>query len=108
TLMPFSSAIVGEYPQLVFSQTFYSGNMIMLALGALLQNRHVHRHPSLWSAPVTLGFYRAARFRSFGLVVVAGVAIGLTWLLPSTGNVAFLLMIPITILSRRIESAASR
>jgi uncharacterized membrane protein len=80
SLMPFSSALAGQYPRMLFSQWFYSSNM----------------------------FYRGARFRSSGLVVVALVAVGITMFVPASGNAAFMLMIPISMLSRRVEQRAER
>jgi hypothetical protein len=54
---------------------------------------------------VTVGFYRAARFRSLGLMVVALAAVGIAMVVPGGGNAAFMLMGPISILSRRVEHA---
>jgi uncharacterized membrane protein len=108
SLMPFSSALAGEYPRMLFSQWFYSSTMILLALLGLLKYRYVFRHPELWATPVTVGFYRGARFRSLGLVVVALVAVGITMVVPGSGNAAFMLMIPISILSRRVEQRSER
>ena len=103
SLMPFSSAIVGQYPQFLFSQAFYSANQMMLATLSILISGHVFAHPGLWSTPITSGFYRAARFRSIGLILVAGVAIGITRIVPGAGNAAFMLMAPIAMVSARIE-----
>jgi uncharacterized membrane protein len=103
SLTPFSSAIVGEYPQSLFSQAFYSANQMMLATLSMLICGHVFAHPGLWSMPITSGFYRAARFRSIGLILVAGVAIGIARIVPGAGNAAFMLMAPIAMVSARIE-----
>jgi uncharacterized membrane protein len=103
SLLPFSSALAGEYARMWFSQVFYSTNLVLLGAAALLMYRHVRRHPELWATAVTAGFYRAARFRILGLMVIAVVAIAIAARVPGLGNVAFALMIPITILSRRIE-----
>jgi uncharacterized membrane protein len=91
----------------LFSQVFYSTNMILLGTAALLMSRHIHRHPELWATTVTPGFYRAARFRIVGLMVIALVAIAIAAWVPGLGNVAFVLMSPITIISRRIERRAA-
>ena len=106
SLMPFCSALVGQFGDVLFAQFFYSAIMILLSIGALMKARYVVRHPELWAHPVTLGFYRAARVRTVGLMVVAVAAIGVNMLLPAAGNAAFLLMIPISIVSRRTERAA--
>jgi uncharacterized membrane protein len=108
SLMPFSSALAGEYSRMLFSQCFYSANMILLAFLGLVKYRYVFRHPELWATPVSVGFYRGARFRSMGLMVVALVAIGITRLVPGAGNAAFMLMAPISSLSRRVEQRAQK
>ena len=104
SLMPFSSSLSGEHSRMLFAQAFYSGNMILLALGGLMLAHHVYHHPELCHPPVPAGFYRAALFRIFGLVVVALVAVGISLIVPGAGNVAFMLMMPISVLSKRIES----
>ena len=76
---------------------------MMLATLSILISGHVFAHPGLWSTPITSGFYRAARFRSIGLILVAGVAIAITRIVPGAGNAAFMLMAPITMVSARIE-----
>jgi TMEM175 potassium channel family protein len=106
SLMPFSSALAGEYSRMLFSQIVYSGNMTLLAIGGLLNNRYVFRHPELWSEPVTVGFYRGSIFRTAGLIVVAITAVGIAMVIPGAGNAAFLLMVPISIVSKRIEQRA--
>ena len=107
SLVPFSSALAGEYARMLFSQVFYSTNMVLLGAAALLMSRHIHRHPELWATTVTAGFYRAARFRIVGLMVIALVAVAIAAWVPGLGNVAFALMSPITIISRRIERRAA-
>jgi uncharacterized membrane protein len=108
SLMPFSSALSGEYGRMLLSQWVYSSNMMLLALLGLLKWRHVFRHPELWDTPMTVGLYRGARFRCLGLMVVALVAIGITRVVPGAGNMAFMLMFPISILSRRVEDGAGK
>ena len=103
SLMPFSSALAGEYSQMLVSQVIYSLNMIALTVGALLIVRYVFHHPDLWSTPVTTGFYRASLFRLAGLIAIAILAIGITKVLPGAGNAAFMLMLPMSIISKRIE-----
>jgi uncharacterized membrane protein len=103
SLMPFSSAITGQFALVLFSQIFYSANMLLLAAVALAINRHVSRHPALQSEPMSAGFYRAARFRMVGLMSIAVATVGIARLLPGAGNVAFMLMMPISIISRRVE-----
>jgi uncharacterized membrane protein len=106
SLMPFSSAITGEFALVFFSQVFYSGNMMLMAAVALAINRHVSRHPALQGEPMSAGFYRAARFRMVGLMLIAVATVGIARLVPGAGNVAFMLMMPISIISRRMDRRA--
>jgi uncharacterized membrane protein len=108
SLMPFSSALAGEYGRMLFAQCFYSANMILLSLLSLQECRYVFRHPDLWATSLSAGFYRGARFRSLGLIVVALVAVGIATVIPGAGNGAFMLMGPISMLGRRIERAGRR
>ena len=103
SLMPFSSALAGEYSRMLFSQIVYSANMTLLAIGGLLNNHYVFHHRELWSEPITRGFYRGSLFRTAGLIVVAIGAVGISMVIPGAGNVAFMLMIPISIISKRVE-----
>jgi uncharacterized membrane protein len=103
SLMPFASALVGQYGSILFSQIFYSAHIMLLSVAAFLMNRYVCHHPELWSADLPKQFYRAARFRALGLMVVAFLAIGITAAAPGLGSVAFVLMWPINRESRRIE-----
>ena len=92
SLMPFSSALSGEFGATLFSQIFYSMNMSLLALLALLIARHIYQHPELWHPPMSKGAYLGSRFRIAGLIVISAVAIGIASVLPAGGNVAFMLM----------------
>jgi hypothetical protein len=88
---------------MVFSQVVYSTNMTLLAVGGLLNLRYIFRHPELWSAPITPGFYRGSLFRIAGLIVIAFSAVGLTMVVRGAGNAAFMLMMPISMISKRLE-----
>lgn len=104
SLMPFSSALSGEFGAALFSQIFYSINMILLAILALLIARHIFNHPEICGTSMPKGAYYAARFRILGLIVISFVAIGIAAVLPAGGNVAFMLMMIIGPMSRRIEA----
>ena len=108
SLMPFSSALAGQYSGMLFSQIVYSTNMTLLAIGGLLNSRYVFRHPEIWSEPYTLGHYRGSLFRTGGLIVVAIAAIGIAMVIPGAGNAAFMLMIPISKISKRVERRAAQ
>ena len=107
SLMPFSSALTGEYGGALVSQILYSINMALLGIMALLKSRYVYRHPALCGTPMPLALFKGARLRTAGLIAVALVAIVITWAVPGKGgigNAAFMLMIIFGKISRHIES----
>jgi uncharacterized membrane protein len=105
SLMPFSSSLAGEYGAQLVSQVIYSINMLLLSLVALLTGRYVHRHPELCGVPMPLGQFRAARIRLSGLALISVVAVLIAayiqW--PAASNIAFMLMMVIGPISRRVE-----
>lgn len=107
SLMPFSSALSGEFGDALFSQIFYSLNMTFLSILAILIARYIHKHPELCIHPMPESTYRAARFRVGGLIVISAVAVGIAMVLPAGGNMAFMLMMVIMPISRRIEARAA-
>jgi uncharacterized membrane protein len=110
SLMPFSSALSGEYGRVLLSQVVFSANMALLGVSALLILNYVRRHPELGPAPMPAALYRGARLRIVGVIVVSAmaVAIGAFIPFPAMGNIAFMLMAVITPLSRRVERNAAR
>jgi uncharacterized membrane protein len=107
SMMPFSSSLTGEYGYALASQVFYSINMMMLGVLALLKSRYVYLHPELCSPPMPRAVFLGARLRTAGLVFVAFVAILISWAIPDRGvigNVAFMLMIIFGRVGRRIEA----
>jgi len=104
SLIPFSSALSGEFGSKWFSQIFYSLNLTFLSLSAMLLARYIYRHPGLCVHPMSEGTYRAARVRIAGLIVISAVAIVISSYLPGAGNMAFMLMMVIMPISRRIEA----
>ncbi len=105
SLMPFSSALTGEFGSRLVSQVVYSANMAALGVAALLVLRHVYRHPELGPAPMLPGRYRAARIRIGGVILISVVAVVIAAFspIPAIGNTAFMLMAVISPWSRRIE-----
>jgi len=105
SLMPFSSALSGEYGNVLLSQVVFSINMALLGVTALLVLEYVHRHPELGAAPMPRSIYVGARLRIVGVIAISAVAVllGAFLTIPAMGNIAFCLMAVISPLSRRIE-----
>jgi uncharacterized membrane protein len=104
SLLPFSSALIGEHPAFFWAQVFYAANMAALALAAIAQIAHVENHPELCHTPVPPHVARGARFRCWSLVAVAVLAVVLAAIDPRIGTLAFMLMIVLARVSRRRES----
>jgi uncharacterized membrane protein len=107
SLLPFSSALVGEHP-FFSAQVFYAANMAALALLAIAQISYVEKHPELCHVPVPPHIARGARFRCWSLVAVAGLAVALAAIDPRIGTAAFMLMILLARASRRREAREAR
>jgi uncharacterized membrane protein len=104
SLLPFVSALSGQYSGALVSQALYSTVVLFMSWMALLCNRHVFRHPELCGdTPMPEGAYRAARLRSAGLMAIALVAVGLSSLRAGAGNAAFLLMVLVGRTARKLE-----
>jgi len=103
SLMPFSSALVGEHGRDLLSQIIYSLNMFALAVAALLTWSHIHFHPETALMAIPAPIYRGARIRLLGLMLISVVAVAISWVLPTAGNMAFMLMAVLMPLSRRAE-----
>ncbi len=105
SLMPFSSALSGEYGGDLLAQIVFSTNMAWLGVMALLVLRYIHGHPQLSDAPMSGALYRGARFRLGGIILISVIAvlIGAVIRVPALGNMAFALMLVTSPLSRAIE-----
>ncbi len=103
SLMPFASALGGEYAGVLFAQIVYSAHMILLSTFSLLVVRYLCRHPELWASEVPARFYHGARFRTLSLMAVAVVAVPINAAAPGFGSTAFILMFPLTRIGRRLE-----
>ena len=104
SLMPFASALSGEYGGALFSQVFYSAIMACLAVMALLMGGYVHRHHELTITPMPQVVYRGMRIRTLGLVIISLCAIVIAAYIPFAGNAAFSLMLFIGFAVRRMEA----
>ena len=108
SMMPFSAALVGEHGRALVSQIVYSLNMAALATLAWLTWRYIYRHPELSRVALPAATYRGARFRLFGLMLISAVAVALQYAIPTLGSIAFVLMMVIMPISRRIERGGER
>jgi uncharacterized membrane protein len=101
--LPFASSLTGQFAGMFAAQAVYAATMVGMALASMSIVRHIWRHPELCHDPMPRGHYVAAMFRSFGIIVSAGTALGIAFWKPLFATFAFMLMIVFTGISRRIE-----
>lgn len=105
SLLPFSSALVGEYGRLFAPQVVYALNMAALSLAAIWQLDHLQKHPELcYPSPFPRHVAKAARFRCWSLAAVAALAIVIATVDPRLGTLAFMLMLLLGPMGRRMEA----
>jgi uncharacterized membrane protein len=107
SLMPFSAALLGEFPTTGVAQVAYNGNMVILGLLGLWKIAYVRRHPELTSHPMEPGTYHATLFRVGGLIGagIAAMVLSLT-LGTSFATLTYLSMIPFGRYGRHLEQKA--
>jgi uncharacterized membrane protein len=107
SLMPFSAALLGEFPATTIAEVAYNGNMAILGLLGLWKLLYVRHHPELASHPMEPGTYHASLYRIGGLIA-AGVAalILAVWLRTPYATLAYLSMIPFGRYGRHLEHKA--
>jgi uncharacterized membrane protein len=93
SLLPFSSALLGEQQDHFISHVFYDLNMAGLALATLWQVGYLERHPELCDPPVPADAAHGARVRGWVLVGLAMLSMGVAAWNPHIGTLPFILMI---------------
>lgn len=108
SLMPFSSALIGEHPGLVGSHAVYAGNLVGIELAVLLRSRHLGRHPELFAPDADV---RPALlwFRPLAVVACAGASltVALLWT-PQFSSLAYLALVPLVLAWERRADRARR
>lgn len=107
SLMPFSSALVGEHAGAFVSQCFYAGNMIVLSATALAMLIIARRSPVLLTAPLSNAVFVGSRFRIVSLIAISAVAIVIASFAPAFATIVFALMPLVGHISRRLAVKAA-
>jgi len=108
SLMPFSSALVGEHTRHFLSQAFYAANMAALAAATLWQLAHLVAHPELCEPPLPRAVAAGARMRCWSLIALAALACALGWWVPRFASAVFVLMFLLARIARRVEARAAQ
>ena len=104
SMMPFSSALTGEFGGEFIAQVIYAANMTALALVSIWQYRHLDQHRELTHNGFSLDVVNAGRFRCWSLVVTALLAVAIAWFFPRIATMAFALMPLLSRVSRRFHT----
>lgn len=106
SLIPFSSALVGQYSGGFVSQCFYAGNLAGLSISALWMLVTARKTPSLMNAPLATSIYVASRFRLGSLIALCMAAVIIAWFAPPFATIVFASMPVMRIVSRRLAAKA--
>ncbi|MDB5733086.1 MAG: hypothetical protein JWQ03_2981 [Variovorax sp.] len=90
SLLPFSTALMGEYGDRVTPAAIYAGHLAALALATLLRTSHFLRHPALQTLEISIGAVRRMRLHTGLFAACALAALGLAFLMPGWNMLALL------------------
>ena len=79
--------------------------MGVLAVLSLMVSRHITGQPSLLRAPVSPAAMRAGQLRAIGVLAISAAAVPIAMIWPRGGQIAFLLMLLVIPLTKRLERA---
>jgi uncharacterized membrane protein len=90
SLIPFPTALMGDYPTNRLAVSFYGWVMFLMALGFVLMRRHLHRNPSLVRDSVDRALFRRGTLYSVVMGPLAYAAgAGLAWASESVAFVCY-------------------
>ncbi len=93
SLLPFSTALVGDWGDRVTPAAIYAGHLAALALVAWLRTTHFLRHPSLQVLEISTGAIHAMRLRTRLFAACASAAFVLAFVVPGWNMLAMLPMV---------------
>jgi len=97
SLLPFSTALLGEYGNLPVAAAVYSANLLVVALLSSLRTWHLLRMPELHAPGLTAEVAQRLRLRAWALTGCAAAALVLAFFLPGWNMLA---MLPTALLPR--------
>ena len=100
SLMPFSTALIGEYGGLPAAAVVYAGNMLAITLTGALRTRELLHQPRVHVEPLPEPVIRSLKLRSYALPACAATAFALGFFFPGWNMLAMLPMLFIPARSR--------
>lgn len=97
SLLPFTSAVMGEYGGYRTPYVLYSAHLTLMGLVSLRRTSHLVRHPELHGPDLTAAVARSLRIRVWMLVGCSAAAFVLAFIIPAWNMFA---MLPTALMSR--------
>jgi len=93
SLMPFSTALIGEHGSLPAAAVIYAGNMLAISLTGALRTRELLHQPHVHIGTLQAPVIRTLKMRSYVLPACAATACGLGFFFPGWNMLAMLPMV---------------
>jgi uncharacterized membrane protein len=100
SLMPFSTALIGEHGNLPAAAVVYAGNMLAITLTGALRTRELLRQPRVHVEALEAQVLRTLKMRAYVLPACAAAAFALGFFFPGWNMLAMLPMVLIPARSR--------
>jgi uncharacterized membrane protein len=104
SVIPFSSAMIGEHNELFTSHVIYAANIILIEVSVILRNMHLKRHPELLAEPDEP--WGGVDWVAVGSITTAALAsVVMAAYIPEWASIAYALNAPISRIGHRLFGA---
>ena len=93
SLLPFSTALIGEHGNLPAASVVYAGNMLAVTLTGALRTRELLHQPRVHVEPLQVAVIRTLKMRAYALPALAATAVALGFFFPGWNMFAMLPMV---------------
>jgi uncharacterized membrane protein len=100
SLMPFSTALIGEHGNLPVAAVIYAANMLAISLTGALRTRELLHRPHVHLKPIEAAVLNRLKTRAYALPACAGAAVVLGFFFPGWNMLAMLPMVLIPAVAR--------
>lgn len=100
SLMPFSTALIGEHGKLPAAAVAYAANMLAITLSGALRTRELLHQPRVHVEAIDPSALRTLKIRAYALPACAAAAVALGFFVPGWNMLAMLPMVLIPAVTR--------
>jgi len=93
SLIPFSTALIGEHGNLPAAAVIYAGNMLAVTLTGALRTHELLHQPGVHIEPLQVAVIRTLKMRAYVLPACAAAAFALGFFFPGWNMLAMLPMV---------------